>query len=226
MDFWKEPKESNRRTTPGIYDAKVFGPKGKRLQVILLDTRYFRGPLKTGDKRTGGPYYPTTDSSVDMLGESQWEWLEKQLQEPAELRIVASSIQLIAESAGQETWSNIPHERDRFFRLLKKTKANGVIVISGDRHWSELSSYSTNLPYRLFDLTSSSLNQPHGRGTPTTNKFRFSKTTYHKENFGEIKVNWNDEHPNVSLTIRDIRGDKKLSHKILFSDLQPDTVKE
>ncbi|MDA0348331.1 MAG: hypothetical protein O3C43_17955 [Verrucomicrobia bacterium] len=46
LDFFNEPVESARRQREGIYDAKVFGPKGKRVQIILLDTRYFRGPLK------------------------------------------------------------------------------------------------------------------------------------------------------------------------------------
>ena len=37
LDFWNEPADSPRRKRPGVYDACVFGPEGKRLQVILLD---------------------------------------------------------------------------------------------------------------------------------------------------------------------------------------------
>ena len=76
----------------------MFGPEGKRLQVILLDTRYFRGRLKKGERRVGGPYVPTDDKSITMLGEAQWKWFEQQLREPANVRIIASSIPLAVTS--------------------------------------------------------------------------------------------------------------------------------
>ena len=53
LDFLGEPKDSERRKTPGIYDSVTIGPKGKRVQFILLDTRYFRSPLKRRQKRKG-----------------------------------------------------------------------------------------------------------------------------------------------------------------------------
>ena len=46
LDFFGDPEDSPRRKRQGVYDAEVFGPPGKRVQVILLDTRYFRSPLK------------------------------------------------------------------------------------------------------------------------------------------------------------------------------------
>jgi alkaline phosphatase D len=125
-DFWGDPLSSPRRQREGIYDAQTVGPKGKRVQFILLDTRYFKGPWKAGERRVGGPYYPNPDPSVPMLGEAQWKWLEEQLSQPAELRVVVSSLQFIAEAAGQETWSNLPSERQRMIDLIAKTKASGA----------------------------------------------------------------------------------------------------
>ena len=220
LDFWKDAADSVRRTRPGVYDAHIIGPSGKRVQFILLDTRYFRSSLKRGsERRTGGPWVPDDDPNKTMLGEAQWRWLENELQKPAEFRIVASSIQLIAEAAGQETWSNLPHERERFLKLLSKTKASGVVLISGDRHWSELSSLTQGVPYPLFDLTSSSFNQPHGRGTPTQNRHRSSKTTYHKENFGAITIEWAND-PKITLDIRNTIGERQLGKSLRLSDLQ------
>ena len=135
VDFWGDPPDSPRRKRPGIYLSRTFGPKGKRVQILLLDTRYFRGPLKKGKRRVGGPYVPDNDPDVTMLGEAQWNWLEQQLKKPAEVRILVSSIQCVAESAGQETWSNLPQQRKRLFDLITKTKAEGVLIVSGDRHW-------------------------------------------------------------------------------------------
>ena len=106
LDFFGEPTESERRRRPGIYDAKVFGPEGKRVQIILLDTRTFRGPFKR-DERTKeerlalgkvGGYLPQDDTEATVLGDAQWAWLEKQLRQPAEVRLVCSSTQIIPDS--------------------------------------------------------------------------------------------------------------------------------
>ncbi|MEC9095008.1 MAG: alkaline phosphatase D family protein, partial [Planctomycetota bacterium] len=171
-EFWRDAPDSPRRERSGVYDAHVFGPDGKRVQIILLDTRFFRSDLKTGPRRVGGPYYPDENAELTMLGETQWQWLEKQLQQPAEVRIVVSSIQFIAAAAGQETWDNLPRERQRFMELLGQSQASGLFLVSGDRHWSEFSRISQNLPYPLYDFTSSSINQLHPRGTPTDNRHR------------------------------------------------------
>lgn len=219
LDFWNEPVESVRRKTPGIYDARVYGPEGKRLQIILLDTRYFRSPLKRGPKRVGGSWQPDRTVGKQMLGEAQWAWLETELRKPAEVRIIASSIQCVAQDAGQESWANLPLERTRLFNLIKSTKANGCLLISGDRHWSELSMTDEDTPYPMYDLTSSSFNQKHARGTPTENRFRISKTTWHQENFGVIGIDWNSPNPSVRMEIRDIENGLRLEKSVRLSEL-------
>jgi alkaline phosphatase D len=221
LRFWNEPEDSPRHGREGVYDAHIFGPKGKRLQVILLDTRYFRSPLKTGERRVGGPYVPDADPSKTMLGVGQWKWLAEQLRKPAELRVIATGIQCIPEAAGQETWSNLPLERDRLFKLIQDTKAAGVILVSGDRHWSELSLLSEDVPYPMYELTASSFNQIHPRGTPTENRFRASDTTYHRENYGVLTIDWDTSDPTVTMQIRDMEGGVRIEKKIGIGELQP-----
>lgn len=220
VDFWGDPADSPRRKRPGVYDAHVFGPKGKRLQVILLDTRYFRGPLKKGERRVGGPYYPTDDKNITMLGEMQWKWLERQLRVPADVRIIASSIQCVSESAGQETWSTMPHQRQRLFDLIAKTKANGALIISGDRHWAELSVVKQATPYPIYDLTASSFNQTHPRGTPTKNKYRAHPKTYHRENYGAITIDWDRDDTPITLQVLDIDGKVEIEKTIKLSKMR------
>lgn len=80
-DFFGVPSDSPRRQHEGGYHAKVFGPLGKRVQVILLDVRYFRSPLvkgfKPGEPGDGyrGVYLPNDDPNATILGEMQWKWL-------------------------------------------------------------------------------------------------------------------------------------------------------
>lgn len=220
VDFWNDPPGSPRRQRPGVYDAHVPGPPGRRVQFILLDTRYFRSPLKRGERRVGGSWVPDEDPSKTMLGTDQWAWLEQQLRVPAEVRIIASGIQCVASDAGQETWSNLPRERQRLFDLVAATKANGVVFISGDRHWAELSVADSDVPYPLYDLTSSSLNQIHERGTPTENRFRALPTTYHRENYGLVLINWEQSDPEIRLEIRDLTDTVQIRKTLHLSELR------
>jgi alkaline phosphatase D len=239
LDFFGEPTDSPRRTREGVYDAKVFGPEGKRVQIILLDTRYFRSPLKKVTTRPAAGmgrahrYVPTDDPDATVLGEAQWKWLEEQLRVPAEVRIVASSIQFAADEHGWETWGNFPKERQRLIDLIRATGANGVVIISGDRHSAELSCIRPGRPttgvvgsdqnlaaravssgamagaqgpaYPLFDLTSSALNQPRGFMNEV-NEHRVG-TVYFAPNFGVIEVDWTAPEPKLSLQVRSQRGE-------------------
>jgi hypothetical protein len=220
-----EPAESPRRQREGVYDARTFGPPGRRVQVILLDTRYFRGPLKrvpkAEQKLVGGPYVPNPDTSSTMLGEAQWRWLKQQLSQPAELRLIVSSIQFVSEFSGAEAWANLPHEKQRMLDLLRETKAGGVLFLSGDRHWCELSRMPGPLGYPLYDLTASSLTEPHPRGTPSDNAYRAIPTTYHDVNVGHLHIDWHAAAPLITLKIIDVAGQTRLEHQLRLSELQP-----
>lgn len=223
LDFWKDAKDSPRRKRAGVFDAVVLGPVGRRVQIILLDTRYFRSTLKrSAERRVGGWYMADNDPAKTLLGDEQWQWLEEQLRQPAEIRIIASSIQCLADAAGQETWSNLPQERKRLFSLIQQTSANGVFLISGDRHWSEFSLEADALPYPLYDFTSSSLNQIHPRGTPTENRYRFIPQTYHRENFGRISIDWRKDDPRLMVEIVDLNGTTRIAQTFQMSELQVD----
>jgi alkaline phosphatase D len=216
LDFLDEPLDSPRRTHQGVYDARVFGPAGRRVQVILLDTRYFRSLLSTGENNvvpSGGRYIPNLDPEATMLGETQWKWLETQLLVPAEIRLIASSIQFISEFSGGEGWANLPREKQRLLQLLARTKANGVVFLSGDRHWAELSRLDRAGSYPLFDLTSSALTQHHKRGTPTPNRYR-EGPTFHEANLGLIHLDWSRASPAVTLQLLDATGTVRIEKKV------------
>jgi alkaline phosphatase D len=220
-----EPADSPRRRREGVYDARIFGPSGRRVQVILLDTRSFRGPLtrvpKTEQKLVGGAYIPGRDPASTMLGDAQWRWLEEELSRPAELRLIVSSIQFVSEFSGAEAWANLPHEKERMLDVLRRTRAAGVLFLSGDRHWCELSRMEGPLGYPLFDLTASALTQKHPRGTPSENKYRALPTTYHDVNVGQMRINWSVADPRITWRIVDIAGESRLEHSLRLSELQP-----
>jgi alkaline phosphatase D len=161
-----------------------------------------------------------------MLGDAQWAWLEERLREPAELRLVVSSIQVVAEDHGFEGWSRLPLERERLLALVDETGAEGVLFLSGDRHIAELSildpersaeSSAVDVGYPIVDLTSSSLNVPH----PWHNEINRHRlgSVYHAANFGTIEIEWS-ETTRVALSIRNDRGEVVLHHRVDLGDLR------
>ena len=235
LDFLGVPADSPRRQRRGVYHAEVFGPPGRRVQVIVLDTRYHRSPLLKGTRGPvpgyAGPitpYLPSSDPAATILGEEQWKWLEEQLRQPAELRLIGSSIQLLSEEHPFEKWANIPAERERFFRLVRETRAGGVVVLSGDRHHGELSLTTDAVDYPLYDLTSSGLNQSSKTWrAPERNRHRVSAMPF-GDHFGLVTIDWSPADPVVSLQLRDLDGEIVLKQTFPLSLLrarQPETVK-
>jgi alkaline phosphatase D len=227
LDFFDEPAESERRKTPGIYDAKIIGPTGKRVQVILLDTRYFRTPplpdTRSAEKKKAlnisGRYAPNEDAAATVLGKVQWRWLEEQFRKPAELRLLVSSYPVIPYELGRDCWGNCPLERKKLFKLISETKANGVVILSGDVHFSEISKTDEG-PYPLLDFTSSALAAPAVGNETFANSLRVSKT-YAEVNFGVVEVDWASR-PGPQLTLKAIGLDGKsvFEHKIGLDTLR------
>lgn len=203
LDFFDEPENSERRQTPGIYTAREYGPPEARIQMILLDTRYFRSPW-VKSFWPGRRYKAADDPELTMLGEAQWTWLEAQLRKPAKLRLIASGIQIINDEQGYETWGNFPLERQRLFDLISKTGAAGVMLLSGDRHFSEIAEIDAGVGYPLLELTSSGMTHPWADGPKEAHSNRL--TAFGGVNFGLITVDWSQTDPLIRVAIHDVDG--------------------
>ncbi len=236
LDFFEAAPDDDRRTREGIYSSRVFGPPGKSVQIILLDTRYFRSPLKKGfnGQEPGdgyrGVYVPNTDAGVTVLGETQWSWLEEQLKVPAEIRVIGSSYQVLSNQHGWEMWGNFPAERERLFQVLRASKAGGVVMLSGDRHLSEIAGLQADDPagigYPLYEVTSSSLNAPSGNFTKAGVRFANEINpwriglTFFDVNFGNLLIDWDSPDPVIRLQVCDEKGTVVLQQRAQLSQLQ------
>ncbi|MBD3675790.1 MAG: alkaline phosphatase family protein [Planctomycetaceae bacterium] len=221
FDFWKVPEESPRRQHPGIYGSHLFEQDGKRLQIILLDTRFFRDPLKRLTKEDKNSpwkndYEPDPNPAKTMLGEAQWKWLEKQFQTPADVRIVCSSIQFGHEYNGWESWTNLPAQQQKMFDLIKSTKANGVVFISGDVHWAEISKRQPEGFYPIYDITASGLTEDWHNVEP--NKYRIGEA-YRDNHFGTIDIDWKSSPVELKFQIIGLDGKTQRSHTVSLDDL-------
>lgn len=227
LDFFGEPAQSERRTRPGgIFTSYLMGESGRRVQIILLDTRWDRSPLnRVSDteydarRRVNvGPYTASADPEARLLGEDQWRWLADQLQQPADLRIVATSIPFLQEGTGWEIWANFPAERQRLLDLIDKTEASGVIFITGDTHRAQVSRLASGTPYPLWEINSSGLteNVDPARVAPDVNRLG---DYFVGDNFGLIRIDWTEPDPVIILEIRGEDNSLKIRHELRLSEL-------
>lgn len=205
---------------PGTYYARTFGPEGQRTQVIMLDTRYFRSDLTPTDEwgaKGKERYLPAPSGSMqDMLGAAQWTWLENQLQQPADLRLIASSIQVMPTVHGWEAWSQMPDERQRLFDLIKKTDATGVVFLSGDRHTAFIYEEDGVLPYAANELTASSLNVSFATESEELDARQIG-AGFPPENYGALEIDW--EAQMISLKVKDNAGATVRENSFSFADI-------
>jgi len=225
LDFFGEPADSDRRRRPGIYDAKILGPESRRVQIILLDTRTFKSAPRLAERPEGaggslGKYAPNVDPEATLLGAAQWTWLEEQLRAPAEVRLIGSSTQVVADEKGMDEWGNYPLERQRLFDLIAETKATGVILLSGNVHFAELSKTDEG-PYPLYDFTSSGLTHVNEEYSNAPNRHRVAGP-FVDLNFGVVEIDWAARpSPTVTLKAIDVGGRVAFEHVVSLGILRP-----
>lgn len=111
----------------GIYTSYTVGDGEQTVKFILVDNRYNRDTYDT----EGG----------DLLGAAQWAWLENELMtSTAAFNVIVSGIQVLANDRFNlaEGWSRFPNQRERLLQLILASRAKGVILLSGDVHFSEI----------------------------------------------------------------------------------------
>ena len=200
LDFLDVPKEAPVRGQKGAYQSYTFGPSGKKVKIILLDSRYHRDePIP---KPQGKGYLPNEDGTI--LGEAQWKWLEEELEgSDAQIHLIGNGIQVIPQDHDYEKWSNFPKERERLFELLKQYQISNPILLSGDRHIAEISRLDYDGYDRpIYEMTTSGMTHSYEAVGEEPNHHRVSELIG-KKNFGIIRINWaNPPEPGMDLEVR------------------------
>lgn len=196
LEFFEEPLNSPRRSRDGVYQSYIYGKGDQSLQIILLDLRWFK------DETT-------------MLGDEQWQWLEEELQKPARVRLLMSSIQFISDEHDWEKWANLPHERRRFLELIDKLQIENLLILSGDMHFGEISRMKTPAGREIYDFTASGLN--YVENYAVANRFRVAlyEDTPH---FGMVNIDW--ETLILTLELRNDQGAVVRTHDVQLRSLE------
>lgn len=224
LQFFKEPAESERRKHEGIYKTEYIRQGDKTIQVLLLDVRSFRNDLLLYDTLTKLPrehyfytpdYKPHTSSDSTLLGSAQWAWLEQELAKPADLRLICSGSQFSIEYNGYEAWANFPHEQKKMLELIKKTKAEGVIFLTGDVHYAEISRLQEPGLYPIYDVTASGITSTWDFATLNKNRIEGPVMDNH---FGLLTIEWQKD-PVIKMEIIDKYKNSRIEYTIHKSDI-------
>jgi alkaline phosphatase D len=119
---------------------------------FMLDVRYHRSPDKA----------PKDDPAKTMLGEKQLAWLKRELKaSQAKVKFIASGSEM--QTAGTlDSWASYPAERRALLDYLRDEIGDGVVFLSGDRHFSA----GYQVEGRWIEVTSGPLGSGNAQAKP------------------------------------------------------------
>ena len=121
LDFIGVAKDDERRTREGVYHSEMVRTEKGTVNIIVLDTRYFRTSL-TPSADPEFRYQPNAYGEGSMLGEIQWNWLEKELHNTeADFNLIMSSIQFLSKEHGS------------FARFSRRRALTRIVMRGGSR---------------------------------------------------------------------------------------------
>lgn len=185
FDFLGMPADALERRREGGYSAHTYGTGDQQVKVILLDGRYFRDTLSRLDRQY------QVNLTGQMLGDAQWKWLEQELNtSTARVNFIVSGVQFLPTEHVYEKWANFPKEREKLLDLIARSGAQTPILMSGDRHISEIMKLEdTRFPGGLIEITASGLTHTWSGIAEEKNSFRVSELIA-KLNYGMASFDW------------------------------------
>jgi alkaline phosphatase D len=208
-DFWANKFygiDSNQKE--GIFSTFNWGDA----QFFLLDNRFFRSPnnRKTGERK--------------ILGSVQFEWLINALSASnATFKIIVIGGQVLNTAQVYENYSNYKEEKEKLLKEILDNKIKGVLFLSGDRHFTELSKMDRENTYSLYDWTVSPLTSgvvPIENIEKETNQNRVSGSIFSQNVFGTLSFSGKKENRQLKLTLFDKDGKELWYKALLKKDLE------
>lgn len=214
LDFLDVPSEDKIHDHEGAYSSYILNEGKKKVKILLLDARYFRDTVFSSNDNYNR--YGINEDG-DVLGDQQWNWLEQELlKNEADVHLIGSGYQIIPTEHPYEKWANFPKARLRLFNVIERTQPNLAVLMSGDRHMSELASIDLDsLAYPLYEFTSSGLTHTWDTDNPEPNKYRVGEKVV-KEAFGVMRINWADSLPEIVVEVRGVNDTLYSSMNLKF----------
>ena len=207
--YWPNPT-FGLSDVPGAFGSARYGD----VLLFLLDDRYYRSPNRWPD----GP-------DKTMFGARQLEWLKQALVSAprSAVKIVAGGSQFWNHETRFEGWHHFATERAAFADWLMRERIEGLVFLSGDRHFGELLKLQRPGAYPIHEFTSSPLtSRPPARldEADRANPDIVPGTLAVKRQFGLVRVSGPGNDRGVVFEAHDTEGSLLWRHEIKASDLR------
>lgn len=183
---WNNPHYGGGESMPGTWHSFSLGD----VDFFMTDGRFYR------DKK-----------DRTMLGPDQKKWLLESLADAkGKFKVIASGTMWAdgADKNGKDSWAGdwARDERDEIFNLISEQKIDGVILISGDRHRSDIWKIDRPGAYPLYEFVSAKVTNIHTHPT-----FPNAVWSYNEGNFwGQLHFNFIPADPVMTFKCIDING--------------------
>ncbi len=196
---WNNPHFGGGESMPGTWHAFSLGD----VDVFMTDGRFYR------EKK-----------DQTMLGPDQKKWLLESLAAAkGKFKVIASGTMWAdgADKDGKDSWAGswARDERDEIFDLINDRKIDGVILISGDRHRSDIWKIERPNGYPLYEFVSAKVTNQHTHKT-----FPNAVWSYNKGNFwGQLNFDLRPDDPVMTFKCVDSSGEVVKEFPLTLSEL-------
>lgn len=193
---------------PGIFGRFVWSD----VEFFLTDNRSFRAPFKQSNPER------------DFFGEQQFQWLKDSLSSStAKFKLIVLGNQTLNTQTPSENMYSYQREFKRFVDWLATSKIPGIVLLSGDRHHSELLKLERPGTYPLYEWTLSPLTSKAYAPFDSEKilPLRVEGSLLAERNFGVLEVIGPATARKLDLKEFDAQGALRWHYEIPFSDLNP-----
>ncbi|MGQ9863419.1 MAG: alkaline phosphatase D family protein [Bacteroidia bacterium] len=179
-------------------------------EFFLLDNRTWRSP----NRRVTG--------TRQMLSKPQLEWLIDALKSSyATFKFIAVGGQVLNPHASYENFAIFPAERETLLQRIRQERITGVIFLTGDRHFTEITALPIEDNWKLYDITVSPLTASPFLNPSDHNPYRIPATFTTQRNFCIIEITGPARQREVLITCHDVEGKVLWRYTIAAKDLMP-----
>jgi len=167
---------------------------------------------------TDGRYYRSFKDGT-MLGPAQKQWLLKKLAaSKATFKVIASGTLWTetADKGGADSWWGVKEEREEILSLIDRERIGGVILLSADRHRTDVYEIKRPNGYTLYEFETSKLTNNHTHGTKKEAIFSYNKGNY----FGLLTFDTTKADPEITFQCITIDGKSVYSLTLKRSRLE------
>jgi alkaline phosphatase D len=197
---WANPGFGNGPKQPGCWFKFSHG----NIDFFMTDGRYYRD-FKKGT----------------MLGPVQKQWLLESLKDStATFKVIASGTLWTetADKGGKDSWWGVRKEREEILSLIDTENIGGVLLLSADRHRTDVYQIKRPNGYTLYEFETSKLTNNHTHGTKEQALFSYNKGNF----FGTLDFELGIKDPTVTFRCITIEGEEVYELPLKRSQLQRD----